>query len=163
VPTPSPSSRGPPWPPILWPTPAGYRWEEISNWARPGHRCAHNQLYWQQGDYRGIGSAAHSHRAGRRWWNIRTPERYVAAVEAGATPVAGEEVLTPEARAFEALTLALRTPGGVPDAALPDAPELAGLVQRHHGRVTLNVRGRLLANELSARLDARVGGPGLGF
>ena len=56
---------------------AGYRWEEISNWARPGHGCRHNRLYWDQGDYRGIGSAAHSHRAGRRWWNVRTPDRYV--------------------------------------------------------------------------------------
>ncbi len=42
---------------------AGYRWEEISNWARPGHECRHNHLYWEQGDYLGIGSAAHSHRA----------------------------------------------------------------------------------------------------
>ena len=62
---------------------AGYRWEEISNWARPGHECRHNRLYWEQGDYRGIGSAAHSHRAGRRWWNVRTPDRYVALVAAG--------------------------------------------------------------------------------
>ena len=43
---------------------AGYHWEEISNWARPGHRCRHNGLYWDQGDYPGIGSAAHSHRDG---------------------------------------------------------------------------------------------------
>ena len=43
---------------------AGYHWEEISNWARPGHECRHNHLYWEQGDYVGIGSAAHSHRAG---------------------------------------------------------------------------------------------------
>ena len=41
---------------------AGYAWEEISNWARPGHECRHNHLYWEQGDYAGIGSAAHSHR-----------------------------------------------------------------------------------------------------
>ena len=70
---------------------AGYRWEEVSNWARPGHGCRHNRLYWAQGDYLGIGSAAHSHRRGRRWWNVRTPERYVAAVEAGRSPVAGDE------------------------------------------------------------------------
>ena len=34
----------------------------------------------------GIGSAAHSHRDGVRWWNVRTPERYVDAVEAGRSP-----------------------------------------------------------------------------
>ena len=73
---------------------AGLRWYEVSNWAQPGHRCRHNQLYWDQGDYRGIGCAAHSHRAGRRWWNIRTPERYIGAVTAGRDPTAGVEVLT---------------------------------------------------------------------
>ncbi|HEY7875952.1 MAG TPA: radical SAM family heme chaperone HemW, partial [Actinomycetota bacterium] len=54
---------------------AGYERYEVSNWARPGHECRHNQLYWGQHDYLGFGCAAHSHRAGRRWWNLRTPER----------------------------------------------------------------------------------------
>ena len=136
---------------------AGYAWEEISNWARPGHRCRHNQLYWNRGDYRGIGSAAHSHRDGRRWWNVRTPDRYVAAVAAGRTPVAGEEVLTDEQRRFEALALGLRTPAGVPEEALPvgDGDDgLDGLVVRAGGRAVLTVRGRLLANAVTTRLAA---------
>ncbi len=132
---------------------AGYRWEEVSNWALPGHGCRHNRLYWSQGDYRGIGSAAHSHRRGRRWWNVRTPDRYVAAVEGRRSPVAGEEVLEPERRAHEALLLSLRTPAGVPEAALPDVPELDGLVERAGGRVVLTVRGRLLANAVTAYLE----------
>jgi putative oxygen-independent coproporphyrinogen III oxidase len=147
-------------------TGAGYRWEEISNWARPGHRCRHNNLYWEQGDYRGIGSAAHSHRSGRRWWNVRTPDRYVAEVGRGGTPTAGEEVLTGEQRRFEALALRLRTPAGVPSEDLPDDPDLDGLVERRHGRAVLTVRGRLLANAVTTRLrvhggqsgPARVGG-----
>ena len=130
----------------------GYRWEEISNWAKPGHRCRHNGLYWDQGDYRGIGSAAHSHARGRRWWNVRTPDRYVAAIEAGHPVLSGEEVLTDEQRRFEALALALRTPAGVPLACLPDRPDLVGLVDRSTGRAVLTVRGRLLANAVSARL-----------
>ena len=64
---------------------AGLANYEISNWARPGHECRHNELYWDQGDYRGIGCAAHSHRGGRRWWNHRTPERYIEAVDARAS------------------------------------------------------------------------------
>ena len=62
---------------------AGLANYEVSNWARPGHECRHNLLYWRQHDYRGFGCAAHSHRAGRRWWNLRTPERYIAAVGRG--------------------------------------------------------------------------------
>src|SRR5271170_1429913 len=77
-------------------TAAGYAWEEISNWARPGHECRHNHLYWDQGDYVGIGSAAHSHADGTRSWNVRTPDRYVAAIAAGRSPEAGREELTPD-------------------------------------------------------------------
>jgi oxygen-independent coproporphyrinogen-3 oxidase len=130
----------------------GYRWYEVSNWARPGHRCRHNRLYWAQGDYRGIGAAAHSHRQGRRFWNVRTPDRYIAAVRAGRSPVAWEEVLDPRQRAFEALALSLRTAEGVPADALPDEPELRRLVDVRDGRAVLTVRGRLLANEVTRRL-----------
>jgi putative oxygen-independent coproporphyrinogen III oxidase len=137
---------------------AGYRWEEVSNWALPGHECRHNQLYWQQGDYLGIGSAAHSHRggagAGRRWWNVRTPDRYVVAVEAGRSPVAGEERVEGDQHELERLMLSLRTPAGVPESALPDADELDGLVVREHGRAVLTMRGRLMANAVSALLLA---------
>ncbi len=139
---------------------AGYRWEEISNWARPGHEARHNRLYWEQGDYLGIGSSAHSHRHGTRWWNVRTPERYVAAVEAGRTPEAGREELSPEQREFERLTLALRTPRGVPWASLERPEELEGLVtravDRAGDRAVLTVRGRLLANEVSARIRSGI-------
>ena len=134
---------------------AGYAWEEISNWARPGHRCRHNRLYWEQGNYRGIGAAAHSHQDGRRWWNLRTPDRFVAAVEDGRTVVAGEEHLTDGQRRFEALALGLRTPDGVPESVLPGGPgaeDLDGLVVRSGGRAVLTVRGRLLANAVTSRL-----------
>jgi putative oxygen-independent coproporphyrinogen III oxidase len=140
---------------------AGYRWEEISNWARPGHECRHNHLYWEQGDYRGIGSGAHSHRAGVRWWNVRTPERYLALLAAGGTPVAATEVLTDDERRKEALSLALRTPTGVPEAALADGPELVGLVERKRGRAVLTARGRLVADELTLRLEVPAEGPGI--
>ena len=58
---------------------AGLEWYEVSNWARPGEECRHNLLYWSEGEYLGIGCAAHGHTGGRRWWNVRTPERYIAA------------------------------------------------------------------------------------
>jgi putative oxygen-independent coproporphyrinogen III oxidase len=139
---------------------AGYHWEEISNWARPGHECRHNHLYWEQGDYVGIGSAAHSHREGERWWNMRRPERYIEAVEGGRPTVAGREVLRESERAFEALALSLRTPRGVPWHRIRGADELEGLVvratAREGDRAVLTVRGRLLANEVSARIRSDI-------
>ncbi len=137
-------------------TAAGYAWEEISNWARPGHECRHNHLYWDQGAYRGVGSAAHSHRDGVRWWNVRTPDRYIDAVEAGRSPEAGRDELTEGQREFEALSLSLRTPRGVPWGGLERPDELEGLVERVGSRAVLTVRGRLLANEVSARIRSGI-------
>jgi putative oxygen-independent coproporphyrinogen III oxidase len=133
-------------------TDAGFEWEEISNWARPGQRCRHNHLYWQQGDYLGIGSAAHSHRCGTRWWNVRTPDRYIDAIDAGRSPESGREVLDETQRHFEQQTLALRTSDGVAWEEWATDDDLKGLVQRHGDRAVLTVRGRLLANEVSTRM-----------
>ena len=130
---------------------AGLGWYEISNWARPGHECRHNQLYWSMGDYQAFGCAGHSHRGGRRFWNIRTPERYIDAVAAGRSPEAAGERLDPDDRRIEALQLAVRTRAGVPAAALPVA-ELDDLVEVEGDRAVLTVRGRLLANEVALRL-----------
>jgi len=131
----------------------GLAWYEISSWARPGHQCRHNRLYWEQGDYRGLGCAAHSHSAGRRWWNVRTPERYCELIEAGRVPEGGEEVLDLPTQAEEALQLALRTPRGVPSAALDlGDPALAGLIRLDGDRLVLTPSGRLLASEVALRL-----------
>jgi oxygen-independent coproporphyrinogen-3 oxidase len=141
---------------------AGMRWYEISNWARPGHECRHNQLYWSMGEYQAIGCAGHSHRDGRRFWNVRTPERYIDAVSTDRSPVAGEERLDGDGRRLEALQLALRTRAGVPADTLPAAELLVqGLVEpsspadaaeADESRLVLTVNGRLLANEVALRL-----------
>ena len=130
---------------------AGRENYEVSNWALPGHECRHNVLYWRQGDYRGFGSAAHSHEAGRRWWNVRTPERYIAAVESGASTEAAGETLDDETRRVEGLQLALRMREGVPADSL-DLDGLEGVVEVRDGQATLTRTGRLLANEVSLRL-----------
>ncbi|MGA3220975.1 MAG: radical SAM family heme chaperone HemW [Acidimicrobiales bacterium] len=141
---------------------AGLRWYEISNWALPGAQCAHNLLYWAQGEYLGLGCAAHSHLvasdgSARRWWNVRTPERYCGLVEAQADVEAAGETLAPGQRAAEALVLGLRTAGGVPAEVVPEELYECGLVapgpgQHGAGRAVLTVRGRLLANEVALRL-----------
>jgi oxygen-independent coproporphyrinogen-3 oxidase len=137
-------------------TAAGYAWYEVSNWARADRECAHNRCYWDGTEYVGIGCAAHGFTGGRRWWNPRTPERYIARVEAGGDPAAGDEVLDPAIRAEEAFSLALRTRGGavVDRRAAGTVNELAGggLLEPQGDRVVLTRRGRLLASDVTARL-----------
>lgn len=87
---------------------AGYHHYEISNYARPDRECRHNLLYWGPGEYLGLGPAAHSHWAGRRWANARRLEDWAA----GALREFEEE-LDPEARAREALVFGLRRIDGV--------------------------------------------------
>lgn len=141
---------------------AGLRWYEISNWAAPGAQCRHNRLYWSQGEYTGIGCAAHSHAVdratgrARRWWNVRTPDRYIRMVGEGGVGEAAGEDLDPETRRKEGLELALRTADGVEAEALPgweSDPVLARLVRPGtSGRLVLTRAGRLLANEVTLRL-----------
>ena len=130
---------------------AGLSNYEISNWSLPGHECRHNVLYWRQQNYRGFGCAAHSHDDGRRWWNVRTPDRYIDLVERGESTEAAGETLDEATRRFERLELQLRMPEGVPLDAL-DGVNLPGLVELDGDRWVLTRRGRLMANEISTRL-----------
>jgi oxygen-independent coproporphyrinogen-3 oxidase len=131
---------------------AGYQWEEISNWARPGHEGRHNHVYWNHGNYRGFGSAAHSHIEGRRFWNVRTPDRYISLLQRGESPEGGEEVVAPDAQQFERESLALRTRRGVPLEAFDSLHEIAHLIAVEEGNVTLRPEGRLVANQVIVRL-----------
>ena len=149
-------------------TAAGLAWYEVSNWARgPGAECRHNRLYWQGGDWWGIGPGAHSHVGGVRWWNVKHPAAYAGRLAAGRSPAAGRELLDAPTRDLERVLLGVRLREGlpvadVPGAALPGgagverpvADRLALLVSdgliapdwSTTGRVLLTRRGRLLAD-----------------
>ena len=146
---------------------AGFARYEISNWARPGHACAHNVLYWCGGEYLAFGAGAHGHIGGRRYWHLRLPRHYIDAVETGATTVGGSEELDDETRAGEALALGLRLTGGIDIDAFSArfgsyhlerrAPAIArlievGLLERSDGHLRITTRGTMLANEVQAQL-----------
>jgi oxygen-independent coproporphyrinogen-3 oxidase len=92
---------------------AGLARYEVSNFARPGHACRHNQSTWRGGDYLALGPGAHGHLAGRRWAWLADVGEYVAAVARGREPLAFAEELTPAQRALELVMLGLRTTEGV--------------------------------------------------
>ena len=127
---------------------------EISNWAVSDHECEHNSLYWQQGNYEGFGSAAHAHLDGRRWWNVRTPERYIELVRAGESPESSSETLDAQTSKREMLQLLVRTRDGVPHGSFSDVDldEMSELLERRNDRIVLTRAGRLLANEVALRL-----------
>lgn len=92
---------------------AGFEQYEISNFARPGFRCRHNQTYWRALPYFGVGPGAARYIRGRRESNHRSTTTWIKRVLAGESGVAMSEELTPEHRAREAIVLGLRQLGGI--------------------------------------------------
>lgn len=95
-------------------TAAGFEHYEVSNFARPGHRCRHNQVYWDAAPYYAAGPGAARYVDGCRQVNHRSTTTWIKRVLAGQSPVAESETLPPEDRAREALVLGLRRMEGVP-------------------------------------------------
>jgi oxygen-independent coproporphyrinogen III oxidase len=97
---------------------AGLEHYETSNFARPGLRSRHNQAYWTGRPYLGLGAGAHGYLPdsgpwGRRGWNHRPPERWMAAVSAGELPEEGHEELSRAEAMLEQLFLGLRQRDGL--------------------------------------------------
>lgn len=140
---------------------AGLHWYEVSNWARSAQsQCRHNLGYWAGGNWWGAGPGAHSHVGGVRWWNVKHPARYAAALAGGCSPAAGRELLTPDQRYTEQVMLGLRLADGLP-LDLLDAPGRAaadraradGLATIVSGdRLALTLRGRLLTDTVVRNL-----------
>ncbi len=99
-------------------TEAGLEHYEVSNFARSGFACQHNQGYWEGRDYIGLGASAHSHMAGRRFWNTEAPADYIRRMSQERVARAGEETLDSLGRFMEALLIGLRLTRGVDIAAL---------------------------------------------
>lgn len=140
---------------------AGLRRYEVANLARPGHESRHNLLYWRRRPYLALGPGAHaSDGARRRWWNAARLYGYIGALAAGRFPPGGAEVVDPETALAERAILGLRLSEGI-GTELAAAPSLSaglrwarehGLTEAIDGRTRLTGQGRLLANEVFARL-----------
>jgi oxygen-independent coproporphyrinogen-3 oxidase len=94
-------------------TAAGCEHYEVSNFARPGHRCRHNETYWSGDGYFAVGPGAARYVDGRREMNHRSTTTWLKRVLAGETPIADSETLDAEDRAREHLVFALRRIEGV--------------------------------------------------
>jgi oxygen-independent coproporphyrinogen-3 oxidase len=145
---------------------AGLEHYEVSNYARPGRRGAHNQIYWRAEEYLALGPGAAGFLGRVRYRNARALSRYWGALEAGRLPVEDQEELTPRQRLAERLMLGLRLADGVPAAWLGERLALGpprlqrvlagwrerGLLVEADGRVRLTEAGFLLSDALFVEL-----------
>jgi putative oxygen-independent coproporphyrinogen III oxidase len=104
-------------------TAVGYEHYEVSNFARPGHRCRHNENYWIGSGYYAAGPGAARFIGGRRETNHRSTTTYISRVLAGQSPVAESEQLAPEDAARERLVFALRRLEGIDTAEFATATD----------------------------------------
>jgi oxygen-independent coproporphyrinogen-3 oxidase len=93
---------------------AGFEHYEISNYARPGLRSRHNQIYWRRGEYLACGPGAAGFIGDVRWSNVRPVARYCSMLDAGRLPLDASERLSERQALAERLILGLRTLDGVP-------------------------------------------------
>lgn len=141
----------------------GYAHYEISNFARPGKACRHNQLCWQGRGVLGFGPAAVSTMMEVRWANPADFEAWERLVGSGQAGQSGREALSPDILARERLMLSLRTAAGLDLVAhraatgldLPDRYagllaqlKQAGLVLLSPERLRLTRAGMLVSNSV---------------
>ncbi len=145
---------------------ADFSWYELSNFAKTSSdESVHNRAYWTGQDWWGFGPGAHSHIGGVRWWNAKHPTAYAKPLAMGQSPAVGRETLDDATRAIERVMLEVRLREGLsieglrtanPDPSLAVAQLIAdGLVEPRaalRGRLTLTLRGRLLADAVVKRL-----------
>lgn len=91
----------------------GFVQYETSNFARCGHECRHNQLYWNFTPYLGIGASAHSFDGAVRSWNVVSPGEYIERILRGIPATESRETIDAEKRLIETVMLSLRTKSGL--------------------------------------------------
>ena len=154
---------------------AGYEQYEISNFARPGFRSQHNQIYWRNEEYIGLGAAAHSYLRGCRYWNASALDDYLARSRSDAPPsdfpptVDGHETLDLAGTMGETMMMQLRLRDGVDLRQFQrrfglsieavygkQIAELCaeGLLEINQTRLRLTTRGVRFANEAAQRFLA---------
>ncbi len=132
----------------------GFRHYEVSNFALAGFESLHNRVYWDGGEYLGVGPAAHSSLEGRRFWNEPVLGAYLE--RGGAGHLAARVWDESAGGDIERLMLALRTDRGAPQESCSTAAAATlaaeGLVELRDGRVFATDRGYLVLNDLVLRL-----------
>ena len=71
-----------------------YHHYEISNYSKKNKECKHNMHYWNLSPYLSFGPSSHSYDTKKRWWNIRSLDKYIDTILKKKLPIMGKEILT---------------------------------------------------------------------
>ena len=109
-----------------------------------------------------MGPGAHSYFNGRRWWNIKHPNSYQAALRDGKTPESNSESLSEENMRDEFIMLQIRMRDGISLGSLTDTEinKVSAFRDSGHidkeawqdGRLVLAPSGRLIADRIVREL-----------
>nr|WP_236588180.1 radical SAM family heme chaperone HemW [Tumebacillus amylolyticus] len=92
---------------------SGYEMYEISNYAKPGHRSRHNQVYWRNEPYMATGSGAHGYVNSVRYVNQKDVPQYIETTVGGERPVVETEEISDVMQREDTMILGLRLLEGV--------------------------------------------------
>lgn len=92
----------------------GWNHYEVSNFAQPGFRCRHNQVYWRGEEYFAIGPGAARYVKSQRETNHRSTSTYIKRILSGVSAVQEQERLSESDRLRERIVLRLRMMDGIP-------------------------------------------------
>ena len=56
--------------------------------------CKHNLHYWNLSPYLSFGPSAHSYDLKKRWWNVRSLEKYIDLLSNNKLPIEDNETLS---------------------------------------------------------------------
>jgi oxygen-independent coproporphyrinogen-3 oxidase len=96
---------------------AGFEHYEVSNFARPGSRCRHNEAYWDLRPWEAFGPGAARFDGRTRITNHRSPVTWMNKILAGADFTGDIDAMEDEDAARERLVVGLRRRDGVNRAA----------------------------------------------
>jgi len=91
----------------------GYNHYEISNYAKEHKECKHNLHYWNLSPYLSFGPSAHSYDLKKRWWNVRSLEKYINYLRKDQLPLEGDEILSRKDNYNEIILNGLRLSEGI--------------------------------------------------
>lgn len=139
----------------------GYHQYEISNYAKEGKECLHNEVYWRCDEYIGVGASSSSYIDGKRIKNIDDLREYIKRIRIGESIVDEEIINTKNDDIEEFMFMGLRMNCGIEeeefkrrfhtnvDDVYKDVIEgniNKGLLERKRGRIYLTDKGIELSN-----------------